>query len=400
MYFPVYKSNSGHNSIAERRANLAGWVSAPFRMDDLMTGVHGEKAAELDIEIFDGTQVSGPMLMYDQDRGKAWDARFQAVEQLPIASRNWTMLVRSRPGFEALLTLMLTSSRERALQAARDMNWELIESESRYRQMFEGGTSIAYLLDPDSGRIVDANPAAVAFWGYPLEQLRRMNIDEINTDTHEHLLIAWRKVMDGEKDHMGWRHRLHDGQVRDVDVFISPLNYHGKLLLYAILHDVSDRKLAEQALQESEARLREIAETLGEGLIVTDRAGLILFSNPETQRLLGQHAHTLFHHSYADGSPYPAEECHINQTAAFKQSFRSHDEAFWRKDGSMLPVSVNATPFRRADAVVGTVVAFHDIIGRKQAEQKLADERAKNAMLLRTGSDGIHRPRRQCGAHQ
>lgn len=424
MYLPVYKSNFRHDSLAQRRANITGWVSAPFRMGDLMAGVHGEKAAELDIEIFDGAQASEQMQMYDSDhdrmKGKAWDARFNAVVPLSVGNREWTMAVRSQPRFDArldqsasqvvagagagislllaLLTLLLTTSRERALRAARDMNQELTESESRYRQMFEGCTSIAYLLDPDTGGIVDANPAAVAFWGYPLEQLRQMNIDEINMEAHENLVKAWRKVMDGAKDHMEWRHRLHDGQIRDVEVFICPLDYHGKLLLYAILHDVSDRKRAERALQESEARLLEIAETVGEGLFVIDQGGVVTYMNPEAQRLLGwpenallgQQAHAAFHHSHPDGSPYPAADCKIDQAAALNRSFRSHDEAFSRKDGSILPVSINATPIVRAGAVVGTVVAFHDIIERKRAEQKLAEESAKNEMLLRTGSDGIH----------
>jgi hypothetical protein len=57
------------------------------------------------------------------------------------------------------------NGRERALQAARKMNRELIERETRYRQMFQDNTSIAYLLEPDSGRIVDTNAAAAGFWG-------------------------------------------------------------------------------------------------------------------------------------------------------------------------------------------------------------------------------------------
>jgi diguanylate cyclase (GGDEF)-like protein/PAS domain S-box-containing protein len=424
IYLPVFKVGTPHRSVEERRANIIGWVSAPFRMADLMNGLHGEQASNLDIEIFDGNDLTATALMYDPDHdhvdGKASAGLFQTVRQLQIANHSWTMRVRTLPAFDArldrdserivassgigislllsLLTLMLVNGRERALRAARQMNRELIDSESRYRQMFEDTTSIAFLLDPDSGRIVDANPAAAAFWGYALQQLRTMHIAEINTAPREQILTVLHAMAEGKRSHIEWRHLLKNGEIRDVEVFSGPLAYQGKVLLYSILHDISDRKQAEQALQESEARSREIAATLGEGLFVTDRSDMITFSNPEAQRLLGwtesvllgQNRHELLHHSRPDGTPYPVEECEINQVLSTGRAFRSHDEAFWRKDGSLLPVSVNAAPIIRNQQIVGSVVAFHDIVERKKYEQALTAESTKNAMLLRTASDGIH----------
>jgi diguanylate cyclase (GGDEF)-like protein/PAS domain S-box-containing protein len=405
IYLPVFRFGARHRNVDERRASIIGWISAPFRMNDLMDGLHGEQAANLDIEIFDGAGMSSATLMYDPDHdhldGKPMPGLFQTVRSLRIANHSWTMRIGSLPAFDArldrnsarivavsgigisllltLLTLMLLNGRERALQAARAMNRELIERETRYRQMFEDTRSIAYLLEPDSGRIVDANAAAAAFWGYPLEQLRNMHIAEINTAPRERIMKVLHQVSEGKRSHMEWRHLLKNGEIREVEVFSSPLAYQGKVLLYSILHDISARKQAEQALQESEARSREITATIGEGLFVTDRNGMITFSNREAQRLLGwsepvllgQNGHTLLHHSRSDGTPYPIEECEINRVLRSGQPFRSHDEAFWRKDGSMLPVSVNATPIIRNHQVVGSVVAFHDIIERKKSEERV-----------------------------
>jgi diguanylate cyclase (GGDEF)-like protein/PAS domain S-box-containing protein len=424
IYLPVFKYGVPHRSVEERRAAIVGWVSAPFRMNDLMDGLHGEQAANLDIEIFDGDTISAASLMYDPDHdhvdSKAAPGLFQTARRLKIANHAWTLKIRSLPAFDArldresarivassgigisllltLLTLMLVNGRERALHAARVMNRELLERETRYRQMFEETNSIAYLLDPDSGRIVDANPAAAAFWGYPLEQLRQMHIAEINTSPRGQVMKVLRQVAEGKRTHIEWRHLLKNGEIRDVEVFSSALAYQGQVLLYSILHDISDRKHAEQALLESETRSREINATIGEGVFVTDRNGLITFSNPEAQRLLGwsetvllgQDGHKLLHHSRADGTPYPVEECEINRVLISGQAFRSHDEVFWRKDGSMLPVSVSVTPIIHDQQVLGSVLAFHDIIERKKAERALADESTKNAMLLRTASDGLH----------
>lgn len=163
MYLPIYKYGAPHGTLAERRTNIIGWVYAPFRMDNLMVGIFGELAAEIDIEVYDGKEMSDEAMMYDSDahraksRSKLSDARFQAVNSLDIAGHTWTVAIRSLPDFEALLdrgkpgfvafagigaslqfallTWFLVHGRERALQEARRMNRELIESRNQLEEL-------------------------------------------------------------------------------------------------------------------------------------------------------------------------------------------------------------------------------------------------------------------------
>ncbi len=143
--------------------------------------------------------------------------------------------------------------------------------------------------------------------------------------------------------------------------------------------ELEARLQAEQSLAEQEARLREITTTLAEGLYVTDIKGDIIFTNPATQKLLGwteaellhQSAHTLFHHSYPDGSPYLPENCPLAVSKAQVEVIRYEDELFWRQNGQPLPVSISAAPILRDFEVTGLVVAFHDISERKRAENAL-----------------------------
>ncbi|MBD9357253.1 CHASE domain-containing protein [Methylomonas albis] len=64
MYLPVYKKNKPHDTLEQRRANLFGWVYAPFRTKDLMTGIGGEQESDLGLEIFNGTEVNEENRMY------------------------------------------------------------------------------------------------------------------------------------------------------------------------------------------------------------------------------------------------------------------------------------------------------------------------------------------------
>ena len=139
------------------------------------------------------------------------------------------------------------------------------------------------------------------------------------------------------------------------------------------------RKQIQEALTKSEATLRKITTTMGEGLIVLDEGGRVSFTNPEACKLLGYEkeemlgvdAHSLYHYKQADGNSYPPEHCPILETIKTGKQNYSLEETFWRKDGSMLPVLVSAAPMEPGSRGFPTVVAFRDITDQKESELAL-----------------------------
>src|SRR5262249_8365889 len=123
------------------------------------------------------------------------------------------------------------------------------ESEERYRQMFEQNRAVQWLVDPFSGAIIAANPAASAFYGYSLEQLARMNVTQINGMPPEKLLAELQRVVSRECDYFNFRHRLASGEMRDVEVYYSPADVGGRLVLYGIVHDVTERRKTDERLR-------------------------------------------------------------------------------------------------------------------------------------------------------
>ena len=146
----------------------------------------------------------------------------------------------------------------------------LRQSEERFRRLFEGHSAIMMLIDPSTGNIIDVNLAAADYYGWSIEQLRRMCIQEINTLPPEDVIKEMEKSRTLRQNHFSFRHRRANGSIRDVDVFSNMINVGGEELLYTIVHDVTDRKKYEsltafrlRILQEAEsASVKELLLTI------------------------------------------------------------------------------------------------------------------------------------------
>ncbi len=124
----------------------------------------------------------------------------------------------------------------------------LLESEERYRTMFEESQAVMLVIDPHDGSIVDANPAAAAYYGYPLDQLMTFTISMINTQTVQDIETDMQSAVAEEINSFRFRHRLASGEERDVQVFSSPISYKGGEYLYSIIQDITERVQAEHLI--------------------------------------------------------------------------------------------------------------------------------------------------------
>jgi PAS domain S-box-containing protein len=143
-------------------------------------------------------------------------------------------------------------------------------SEARFRKMFEEHLAIMLLIDPETGRIMDSNPAAVKFYGYTREKLRTMKISDINQLGTDQTVAAMRKAVNKEHNRFIFKHRLANGEVHDVEVFSSPVDNDNRKILFSIIHDITSRVQAEEALQASEERYRNLFESMDEGFALCE----------------------------------------------------------------------------------------------------------------------------------
>jgi len=172
--------------------------------------------------------------------------------QFALPSRRWAQVIPVIA--PAVLTLYplgfylicaLFADNEERLRA----QLALEESEARYKSLFMNHHTVMLLIDTENGGIVDANPAAEAFYGWPREELRRMGIADINILSLEEIRRCWDEIESTNRRMFQMRHRLASNAIVDVEVFSGPIEYKGKKLFYSIVHDATSRIQAEREVQ-------------------------------------------------------------------------------------------------------------------------------------------------------
>ena len=138
---------------------------------------------------------------------------------------------------------------------------QLQAADARYRQMFERNQATQFVLDVKTGDLLDVNPAACAFYGYTRAAMLHMNVTDLNTLQPAEQAEELAAAAQGARASFERRQVLASGETRDVEIHTSLNEMNGRQVLYAIVHDISERKQAEAAQQRSDARYRQMFES-------------------------------------------------------------------------------------------------------------------------------------------
>lgn len=158
---------------------------------------------------------------------------------------------------------------------------------------------------------------------------------------------------------------------------------------YGVVVDIHDRKLAEEALSKQNQLTKTITDNATEALFMIDTQGYCTFMNPAAEKLTGfsfeeirqKPLHFMIHHSRPDGVYFPLEECPIAGELSGNSEVRSHEDIFFRKDGSGFPVSYTASPIYQDGEPEATIVEVRDLTQQKAAEA-IINRKSKNLQIL------------------
>jgi two-component system cell cycle sensor histidine kinase/response regulator CckA len=266
----------------------------------------------------------------------------------------------------------------------------LRESEERYRSLFQNNHAAMLLVDPETAQIVDANPAACSFYGWSHEEFTRKRIFDINTLPEEQIFQEIERAKSEQNQHFSFRHRLARGEIVDVEVFSGPITLNGKKLLYSIVHDITDRKQAIEALRDSEEKYRTALEANPDPVVVYDIEGKVVYFNPAFTRVFGW---SLGKRLGKRMDLFVPEENWTETKMMIKrvlagESFSGIESRRYTKGGKIIPVSISGAVLRDMDGnPVGSVINLRDISQQKNLESQL--QHAQKMEAIGTLAGGI-----------
>ena len=156
----------------------------------------------------------------------------------------------------------------------------------QYNNLSRFANDVILLVDAD-GAIVTANDRAADVYGYSLDQLHGMNIQQLRAPSSRPAFGAeWQLARERGSLIFESVHQRRDGSEFAVEVSTRSIVVAGKALQQGIIRDISDRKRAERELSESESRFRQLVESAPYGILVVDRHA-VLYANPEAVRMFG-----------------------------------------------------------------------------------------------------------------
>lgn len=147
-------------------------------------------------------------------------------------------------------------------------NNDLISSQLKYKYMFEDNQAVMLIINSDDGRIKSANKSAIEYYGYDESEIIGMPFSNI-----DHLYeVEYRPVRLYEKSYSQnfytTQHKLGNGTLRDVELYFSLIPDNDDRIVFVIVHDINEKKLAEEAYIESEERYRILINNMRDGVFL------------------------------------------------------------------------------------------------------------------------------------
>lgn len=249
----------------------------------------------------------------------------------------------------------------------------LRESEERYRSIFNTAADAIFLIDKKNGNIIDVNQPASRIYGYTTDELLTMHIGQLADEPDDTLEVL--------NEHNRFHYvplrnsKRKDGEVVMVEISSSYFEMEGRPFVIAMVHDVTQRKKAEEALRESETKFREITDLLPQLIYELDNKGMVTFLNRTGKEMFGITEARIREGLNATSLVVPEQRTRLlqNFSAVLSLNYGELENEYTglRADGSTFPMLIYGSAVLRNGQVTGNRGIVIDITDRKNAEEEL-----------------------------
>jgi two-component system, LuxR family, sensor kinase FixL len=342
-------------------------------------------------------------LVFEEDDKEFVQRKMSLCLEAPGRSNSWEVRKRRKDG-----TMLWTRENARAMRWSGNQPIVLIACEDiteRYSGALESAQLAVIISSSDDaivsktldGTVTAWNAGATNILGYEADEMIGQPITRIiPPELHEEEKQILMRLRRGERiRHYETIRLAKDGRRVDISLTVSPLfNQSGKVVgASKVARDITERKLAEQALRETTARLRTLTETAVDGVIMIDARGVVLMFNPACEKLFGYSADAVIGENVKMLMPQPYRHEHDRYITNYRDTRDpkiigiGREVIGLRKDGSTFPMDLSVGEARQ-DGESIFVGIIRDLTSRKRTEAELEQARAELVRVARVTSLG------------
>ncbi len=325
------------------------------------------------------------------------------IQKIVGSPIGWVGRTSNYVGTVFALTAILAavrSGKSRGLPLEEVISGFFVDAEANYKSLVETASEAIISFDQEN-RIILWNSSAERIFGYSKGEaiglpLLGMLIPEEYEKTLRELTEATQDLNSPNTVEMVGRHK-------NGGFFPIELSAFGKKLPNGwvgtcILHDITDRKQAEEELRRNREWLKVTLRSIGDAVIATDASGIITFLNPVAATLtgwpireaLGQPVQSVFR-IVDEQSGRPAENI-VERVLreGFIVNLANHT-ALISRDGREVPVEDSAAPIKDgAGNIIGVVLVFHDVTEKRRTQKALRESETKYRTLFENMAEEVH----------
>ncbi len=250
---------------------------------------------------------------------------------------------------------------------SRDQSMDHQKNPAAYEALFKDSHSIMLILDPETGSILDANKAALDFYQYTRKELLDINISRINTLSDAEIASELSLAKDQKRNYFNFQHRIKTGVVKNVEVYSGPIDFNNKKVLYSIIHDISEKVVAQETLKKSESTIRAMINATKSLVYLFDMKGIIINLNTPGALLFNKSPAEMIGKKF---NQYFNENDFTRLSVLVKEISETHDSISYQKDRNGRFFDVNLYPvFNEKNKVVMICVFANDITDLKMTEK-------------------------------
>lgn len=268
----------------------------------------------------------------------------------------------------------------RQTQEIREKNEELRESEERYRTIYNSTSDAIFIQDAETGKILDANKAAMRMYGYERQEIMNLNIGALSSGadlyTEKQATKKIQRTVEKNENRFDWQAVDKQGKIFWVDVSLKKATINGEARIVAVVRDIDRRKKAEDDLAAEKERLAVTLNSIGDGVIATDKNGKIVMINKVAQRLtgwqwqdaVGQDLLEVFTIVDANSDKLRADP--VSKVLASGEIIDlANHTVLVAKDGTRRSIADSGAPICNAKSeIIGVILVFRDVTEKQKSE--------------------------------